>query len=322
MHKNITELNIAFNCLTSTNNGKNSTILKPVKTPSSIDVPINGLPTIRLAGRFPLDDREFSVRYLGSHYSLHLYAYEGTIRIGTRQYAIRPGDVTLTPPNVASRYDLPAPGYHLCVHFSLPATRGERASIPLHLSLGIRRDVASQKLAQIIQHQSRAARSAVARAAACAGMLELLLWLAQSHRAPRGARVARAGRADAAVDRAMTLLEQSLDTPLDVPSLADEVELSQNYLAKHFRMRFGLTLQRYLLSRRIDFAQHLLTTTNLSVGRIGERVGLPDPQHFNKQFRRLVGLSPSQVRDQAARAQAHWPRRWRILRQQLEANEK
>ena len=284
---------------------------------------MSGLPTIRLAGRFPLDDRGFSARSLGPFVSLHLYSYSATIRIGAREYAIRPGDVTLTPANVPASYDLPSPGYHLCVHFALPASRGAAAAIPLHVSLGLKRDVAGQKFLQIIEHQSRAGRSAAARTAAAAGLLELLLWLSLTQREPaRNQSATRAGRVDAAVERAMAMLDQTLDSPLSVPRLADAVELSQNYLARHFRRRYGVTLQRYLLLRRIELAQHLLTTTNLPINRIAERVGLPDPQHFNKQFRRLVALSPTQVRETAAKAQADWPRQWRLIRQQLEAREK
>ena len=72
--------------------------------------------------------------------------------------------------------------------------------------------------------------------------------------------------------------------------------MTQNYLARMFRKRFGMTIPRYLLNRRIDYARHLLTTTNIPIHRVAARVGLPDPQHFNKQFRKLVGTSPSHAR--------------------------
>jgi AraC-like DNA-binding protein len=35
---------------------------------------------------------------------------------------------------------------------------------------------------------------------------------------------------------------------------------------------------------------------DLPMKRIAARVGMPDPQHFNKQFRLLTGLSPSAAR--------------------------
>ena len=69
---------------------------------------------------FPHAVRGFSVRYLASHASLHFYNYPGVMRIGARQYNLRPGDVTVTGPGVSSSYDLPAPGFHLCIHFTLP----------------------------------------------------------------------------------------------------------------------------------------------------------------------------------------------------------
>jgi AraC-like DNA-binding protein len=294
--------------------------MAPTKNASPLQVPLAGLPSIRLAGRFPHDDRGFSVRYLSSHASLHYYSYPGVIRIGSRQYNLRVGDVTVTGPGVPSSYDLPAPGYHLCIHFTFPSARGPTAAVPLHLSLGLEYHNVAQKISQIMQHQFRAERNAVARAAASAGLLELLLSLS-NHRAPL-TQLSNRGRVDAALETVLQQIDQQLDSPLNIPALADSVMLSQNYLAHHFRRRYGFTLQRALLIRRMELAQLLVTTTNLPVKRIGQRVGLPDPQHFNKQFRRLVGLSPTQLRAMAASEQAHWPRRWREIRQALEAREK
>ena len=87
-----------------------------------------------------------------------------------------------------------------------------------------------------------------------------------------------------------------IELPLTVPSIAREVGLSQNYLARFFRKRYGMTIPRYLLVRRIDLARHLLLTSDDLVKQIAGRVGLPDPQYFNKQFRRLTGSNPSDFR--------------------------
>jgi AraC-like DNA-binding protein len=75
--------------------------------------------------------------------------------------------------------------------------------------------------------------------------------------------------------------------------------LSQNYLARLFRKQYGCTMNRYLINRRLEFARHLLECTSLPIKEIGVRAGLPDPQHFNKLFRKITGKSPSAFRKKA-----------------------
>ena len=75
--------------------------------------------------------------------------------------------------------------------------------------------------------------------------------------------------------------------------------MSQNYLTRVFKSWYGVTIQHYLLRRRIDAARHLLTVSSIPIHRVAMRVGLEDRQYFNKQFRRIAGMSPSAFREQA-----------------------
>ena len=131
------------------------------------------------------------------------------------------------------------------------------------------------------------------RRRAATQLQDLLLWLATISQA--GAPSATL-QSETAVHHAAEILNARFSDELDVPGLADEVALTQNYLARRFKQRFGMTIPRYLLTRRMQHAQLLLGTTNIPIQRIAQRVGMPDIQHFNKQFRRLVGVSPSGFR--------------------------
>jgi len=62
----------------------------------------------------------------------------------------------------------------------------------------------------------------------------------------------------------------------------------------------GVTVQQYIANRRMELARHLLNTSQMSIKEIGAEIGWADPQHFNKQFHRLAGLSPSAARALAA----------------------
>lgn len=263
--------------------------------------PLRALPVVALAGRFPLDDVAYDTCYQSSTHALHLHDYRGVMRMQRREVALAPGTLTLSAARRPTWYDLPAPGYHLCIHFRPPPARRPATRLPLVLPLGPQRDFVAQRMMHIAQllAAARGDESDLAHAAASAAMQELLLHIATlAQRTPQQAADAARPerRAEAALRDLLTILNDELAQPVSVSDLAQRVGLSQNYLSRLFRQRLGMTVQRYVLTRRIEMARHLLSITNLPVGRIASRVGLPDPQHFNKQFRRLIGQSPTAVR--------------------------
>jgi AraC family transcriptional activator of tynA and feaB len=63
----------------------------------------------------------------------------------------------------------------------------------------------------------------------------------------------------------------------------------------------GHTFAQQLMACRIDAARHLLADRRfdcLTVGEIGRRVGLLDPSHFVRAFRRATGRTPGALRTQ------------------------
>jgi len=271
--------------------------------------PVSAAPAIHFSGRFSFDDRGFEQSYRGNPVSLHCYEYAARLRIDSIDYAIAPGDVTLFAAWQVARYALDRPGRHLCIHFGLPEGKPrspgsvaprEMASgsflLPPHLSAA-RATVDgvpfSEAMLRVIGLHTSAEVNPLARAAASIGLQRLLLALGMAQQAPSAP---RARPVHDAIDHAATQLRSRLDEPLHVPRLARAVGLSQNYLARRFKKRFGVSMPRYLLQCRMEYAILLLTTTDLPVGQVGVRVGMPDPQHFNKQFRAAYGKSPTSAR--------------------------
>jgi AraC-like DNA-binding protein len=247
------------------------------------------------AGRRRLDDRNYCYTYSHAKDTLHVYDYHGRVKIGPNTFLLQPGDFTFSPKGVTSSYDLPQPGYHYYIHFkSAPVGSSEKVSLPLHLHLGALQGRIVEKIMDISKDLATPSSDHISRSAAAATLQELLLRVVIHNQ--NVSDVSVNSRVIHIVDHAAKLLSQSLHRPLPVPKLAEEVGLSQNYLARHFRKRFGMTIPRYLLTCRIDHARHLLMTTNIPINEIAARIGLPDPKHFNKQFRLMTGMSPSAFR--------------------------
>jgi AraC-like DNA-binding protein len=257
--------------------------------------PMHAFPLPVSAGRHQLNDRNFCYTYSHATHALHIYDYHGTANIGPNTFLLHPGDFTFSPKGVTSSYDLPQPGYHYYVHFkSTPTRSSEKVFLPSHIHLGSLQGQFVEKIMEISKDLATPPSDHISHSAAAAALQELLLRVVIHSQNVSGVSVN--SRVIHIVDHAAKLMRESLHRPFLVPKLAEEVGLSQNYLARHFRTRFGMTIPRYLLTYRIDHARHLLATTNAPINKIAARIGLPDPKHFNKQFRLITGMSPSAFR--------------------------
>lgn len=262
-------------------------------------------PRVKLVGRFPLTACQFPFAYRSKVHALHLHDYHGMIRLEDREYALEPGTLTLSPAFERSSYDLPVPGTHWCIHFDTHdiAPNDVRVELPLVARLNVQVHDAVNRFEHIARLNRLSMRSDVssqlrlaAETSASVALQELLLWfslldeLGQHHE-----QVADASQHQA-VHKLLDLIENKLHHRLVISNLCQAVGMSQNYLAKLFHEHFGLTISQYILSRRIETARALLRSTNLPVKQVALRVGIPDAQYFNKQFRRITGVSPTGLR--------------------------
>ncbi|MCA1654067.1 MAG: helix-turn-helix transcriptional regulator [Sphingomicrobium sp.] len=262
---------------------------------ASLDWPLATIPDVRLAGRFPLADMGFATTYRGQAHALHLHDYAGRMRLANTEVTLEPGDATISPLGLASAYDLPAPGWHWCIHFrECQADGNARMELPLHLRLGAAATAVRERMAHIGRLQERAGESPLASASAAIALQDLLLWLAE--------RTVIAERGNSAAEKVALLIDERFHESLTMPGIAQAAGCSQATLARQFRARFGITVSHRLIERRTAHARYLLESTDLPMWRIAERVGIPDPQYFNKTVRRLLGASPSAIRASAAGA--------------------
>lgn len=262
--------------------------------------PRAGLPILRRGGRFPMVAHNPGLVYVSpATVALHVHHYRGRMWLGRRLVRLEPGDFTLTPAGLPSHYDLDQAGYHWCVHFDAAAPGRAPLRVPLHWRPGPHERRVSERLQEII-HLHRLAGAdgtefGLAQQAAGAALQSLLFWLVVTVGSRELTGLA-SPRVDEALEKARRALDEQGRGPLDVPALAAQVGVSQNHLSRQFRARYGMTLQRYLLRRRIELARHLLAVTRLPLKAIAIETGLGNPQYFHRQFRRATGHSPSEER--------------------------
>ncbi|MCM1267556.1 MAG: AraC family transcriptional regulator [Bacteroidales bacterium] len=80
---------------------------------------------------------------------------------------------------------------------------------------------------------------------------------------------------------------------LSIETLAADIFVSKYHLIRKFKKGTGMTPHRFCIQNRIRRSQRLLDAEK-TVGEISAEMGFYDQSHFNRAFRRIVGVSPSE----------------------------
>jgi transcriptional regulator GlxA family with amidase domain len=96
--------------------------------------------------------------------------------------------------------------------------------------------------------------------------------------------------------RAKDWMDAHYAEPLDVERLAAVAGWSRYHFIRSFAATYGETPKAYLTRRRIERAQDLLRSANLTVTEICLAVGFTSLGTFSRRFTELAGQSPSQYR--------------------------
>lgn len=100
------------------------------------------------------------------------------------------------------------------------------------------------------------------------------------------------------VQDALFLIQTDLAGELSLAALAERLNLNRSYLSSLFCKEVGKTLSAYVLEKRILRAQHLLSSTPLSIQEIAWEVGIPDANYFARLFKRETGMTPKRCREE------------------------
>jgi AraC-like DNA-binding protein/ligand-binding sensor protein len=83
---------------------------------------------------------------------------------------------------------------------------------------------------------------------------------------------------------------------LTLGQVARAVNTSTFYFCKIFRRVTGLNFTDYVSRIRIEKSRNLLLNRNLRISEIAYEVGFQSLTHFNRVFKRILGVSPTQYR--------------------------
>ena len=100
------------------------------------------------------------------------------------------------------------------------------------------------------------------------------------------------GREERIVDIMNYIQNHYQTVTLDV--LVDQFHLTKPYLSKYIKMKSGMTFQDAVKAARMKKARILLKETSQTVENIAASVGYENVEHFNRLFKKLYNMTPSQ----------------------------
>ena len=98
------------------------------------------------------------------------------------------------------------------------------------------------------------------------------------------------------IRQARTTLDENFDKHITIPQLARQTGINEAKLKEGFRELFGQSIHSYLQQLRLEKAQQLLLTTEMSVTDITYDIGYSHVTHFTTLFRKVYGLTPGEWR--------------------------
>jgi transcriptional regulator GlxA family with amidase domain len=91
-------------------------------------------------------------------------------------------------------------------------------------------------------------------------------------------------------------LQANIANSITMSTVAKRFDMSLRSFNRHFKQATGTTPLYYLQKLRVDTAQDLLRTTNLSITEISYRVGYNDSAYFSRLFQKHFSTTPQRYR--------------------------
>ncbi len=99
------------------------------------------------------------------------------------------------------------------------------------------------------------------------------------------------------IQKVITQIDMDLTADLSLNAQAKLQNVNASYLSSLFKKETGVTLTEYVNRKRIDQAIFLLNSTSMQIQTIAQHCGIPDVNYFTKTFKKYIGQTPREYRD-------------------------
>lgn len=97
--------------------------------------------------------------------------------------------------------------------------------------------------------------------------------------------------------KAKEYIKANYSKPITLEDISREINVSPQYFSKLFKEETGENFIDYLTGIRIKVAKDLLENSELSIKEICYNIGYSDPNYFSRIFKKIVGVAPTEYKE-------------------------
>jgi len=86
------------------------------------------------------------------------------------------------------------------------------------------------------------------------------------------------------------------EASLSQTSVAGAMGISSQYLSRYFKQEMGINMMAYIHKLRINYSKELLSSTNMIISEISQKVGYGSEKTFIRIFKHFEGITPSRFK--------------------------
>ncbi|MNY60805.1 HTH-type transcriptional regulator YesS [compost metagenome] len=94
------------------------------------------------------------------------------------------------------------------------------------------------------------------------------------------------------------MISREFDSELTLENCSCRINYHPHYVSRVFRQETGINFGEYLTQYRIDMAKKWLKETPMKIAEISERLQYNNSANFIRSFRKMVGMTPGQYREE------------------------
>jgi AraC-like DNA-binding protein/mannose-6-phosphate isomerase-like protein (cupin superfamily) len=264
------------------------------------------LDTVHLVSSFYVD-QHYSRKHahaLHQHGSvlelLYIYSGQGRYQVGSREYAVRTGDVVVCNAGILHGESLWLKNEIQTYCIALTGVSLPRLPDNQMLPVADRPVITTGRFQPVIHtlmpniHDAFLLHEKVLAETLARSVL-LMTWQELQARALQPQSPLR--QRNETLTRAISVyLDGHYTESLRMDDLCTAFHLSRSYLSTLFKQETGLSPKQYLMLRRIGEAQSMLAETDRPIGEIEEALGFSGSVHFSSTFKKYIGISPREYR--------------------------
>lgn len=98
------------------------------------------------------------------------------------------------------------------------------------------------------------------------------------------------------VNQILLYVEANIDKKITLEMIANHLKMSEIHVSRMFKLETGKNLIQYINEQKMSRAVEYMQDTKLKIKDIALKVGFEDQLYFNKVFKKIYQISPSQYR--------------------------